>query len=123
MFDLVAVGSLHLPCGCRAAGSDDAADLLRLRLPYSMRLNGHARIENGYCDACRANFAVFSGALAIVLFGLSIFIYGLVRSHLQHEAVERTSAVLDALVAAVEFTPKGLVWEPEDRRLEFGPAA
>jgi heavy metal sensor kinase len=65
----------------------------------------------------------FLGALAIVLFGLSIFIYGLVRSHLQHEAVERTSAVLDALVAAVEFTPKGLVWEPEDRRLEFGPAA
>ena len=63
----------------------------------------------------------FLGALAVVLSGLSISIYVLVRSHLQHEAVEQTSSVLDALVAAVEFTPGGLEWEPEERRLVFGP--
>jgi two-component system, OmpR family, sensor kinase len=63
----------------------------------------------------------FLGALAVVLVGLSLSIYILVRSHLQREAIEQTSSVLDALIAAVEFTPTGLEWEPQERRLAFGP--
>jgi two-component system, OmpR family, sensor kinase len=60
----------------------------------------------------------FLAALAVVLAGFSAGLYLLVRDHLSREADTRALGTLDSLAAAVEDSPEGLEWEPQERRAE-----
>src|SRR5262249_33655179 len=62
-------------------------------------------------------------ALALVLIGLSTALYLLARSYLQRQDDERLAATLNTLVAAAEIGSEGVVWDPAERRLNFGGAA
>jgi len=64
----------------------------------------------------------FLATLALVLFGFSATLYFLARSYLDRQSEERLEAALNTLVAAVEFRPDGLEWEPAERHLNLGPA-
>jgi signal transduction histidine kinase len=59
----------------------------------------------------------FLAALAAVLVGFSGSIYYLAHSHLVHQLDSVTEAALDTLNAAIESGPKGLEWEPNERKL------
>ena len=61
----------------------------------------------------------FLGILAVVLLGMSISIYVLVRSHLFHSVDARSDAATDTLQASIEFDANGLEWESNIRHLEF----
>jgi signal transduction histidine kinase len=62
----------------------------------------------------------FLGALALVLAGFSVTLYLAASSYLQRQTEERLDGALATLVAAVEFGPGGLEWEPQERRLNMG---
>ena len=59
----------------------------------------------------------FLAALAVVLVGFSGSIYYLAHSHLVRQLDAVTEAAIDTLNAAIESGPKGLEWEPNDRKL------
>jgi heavy metal sensor kinase len=61
----------------------------------------------------------FLGILAVVLLGMSISIYALVRSHLLHSVDARCDAASDTIQASIEFDANGLEWESNIRHLEF----
>jgi signal transduction histidine kinase len=55
--------------------------------------------------------------LAVVLMAFAGSAYGLMRTVLFRQLNAQSTALLDALVAAVEIEPNGLDWEPELRKL------
>lgn len=59
----------------------------------------------------------FLTALAGVLGGFSVGLYLLAQHHLARQLDERASAALDSLVAAVEWEPEGMEWEPAQRKI------
>jgi heavy metal sensor kinase len=66
----------------------------------------------------------FLTTLALVLVGFSVTLFLFVRLYLHRQSEERLDAALNALVAAVEIGPDGLLeWEPTQRHLKLGPAA
>jgi two-component system OmpR family sensor kinase len=62
----------------------------------------------------------FVGALALVLAGFSIALYAIADNYLLGQAKDRLDAAVATLVAAVEFEPGGLEWEPAERRVSLG---
>ena len=64
----------------------------------------------------------FLAALALVLAGFSLALYGLARGHLQRQSDERLAAAVNTLVAAAEVAPEGVVWDRAERRLAMGGA-
>jgi two-component system, OmpR family, sensor kinase len=62
----------------------------------------------------------FLGALGLVLVGFSTSLYALASKYLHRQADERLEAALNTLVAAAEFGPDGVEWEPKERSLSFG---
>jgi signal transduction histidine kinase len=62
----------------------------------------------------------FLAALAAVLIGFSLTLYGLMRTHLYAQLDERLEAAMTALVAAVEVHPRDVQWEPLERQLVVG---
>ncbi len=57
--------------------------------------------------------------LAVVLAAFAGSAYGLMRTILFRQLSERSTAMLDTLVAAAEIEPDGIDWEPEKRKLLF----
>jgi heavy metal sensor kinase len=64
--------------------------------------------------------AFFLGALALLLGGFATTLYLVERSTLNRRVDEHLDAAMHTLVAAVEFTPKGLEWEPNQRLVWHG---
>lgn len=64
--------------------------------------------------------AFFLGALALLLGGFATTLYLVERSTLNRRANEHLDAAMHTLVAAVEFTPRGLEWEPNQRLVWHG---
>jgi heavy metal sensor kinase len=64
--------------------------------------------------------AFFLGALALLLAGFTATLFLLARSHLQRQVGERLEGALHTLVAAIEFNPEGLEWEPNQRLVTLG---
>jgi signal transduction histidine kinase len=62
----------------------------------------------------------YVSAIAAVLIGFSIALYGMASKHLHRQADERLEAAINTLTAAAEVEPNGVTWEPEERRLMFG---
>jgi len=62
----------------------------------------------------------FLGALGLVLVGFSASLYVLASKYLHRQADERLEGALNTLVAAAEFGPEGVEWEPKERSLSFG---
>ena len=58
-------------------------------------------------------------ALAAVLVGFSLALYGLAYVHLHRQDQERMNAALDTLAAAAEIHPDGVEWEPNERRIRI----
>jgi heavy metal sensor kinase len=67
--------------------------------------------------------AFFLAALALVLLGFSVTLYGLARVYLYRQADERLMAALDTLSAAAEVERDGVEWEPRERHLTLGQDA
>jgi two-component system, OmpR family, sensor kinase len=59
--------------------------------------------------------AFFLAALAVVLVGFSAALWLLAREYLHHEMDEHLEAALQTLIAAIEFDPAGLEWEPNQQ--------
>jgi heavy metal sensor kinase len=62
----------------------------------------------------------FAATLAVVLAGFSTSLYLLARYQLHEETNARLDAALHTLIAAVEMSPDGVEWEPDQRRLKLG---
>jgi signal transduction histidine kinase len=62
----------------------------------------------------------FLAALALVLAGFSIALHAIGGNYLLGQARDRLDSAMDTLVAAVEFEPGGLEWEPAERRFFTG---
>jgi len=62
----------------------------------------------------------FLAALALVLLGFSIGLFGLASRYLHRQVDERLDAALNMLAAAAEVTSAGVEWEPQERTLSFG---
>jgi heavy metal sensor kinase len=67
--------------------------------------------------------AFFLGALALVLVGFSLTLYGLARVYLYRQTDERLAAALDTLSAVAEVGRDGVEWEPHERHLTLGQDA
>jgi heavy metal sensor kinase len=66
----------------------------------------------------------FLATLALVLGGFSATLILIVRMHLHRQSDERLEAALNALVAAIDIGPDGLLeWEPSQRQVKLGPEA
>ena len=59
----------------------------------------------------------FLTALAVVLVGFSTAIYFVAHNYLNHQLETRLIAIVDTLTAAAEIEPKGVQWEPDERRI------
>lgn len=62
----------------------------------------------------------FLTALAVVLAGFSLALYGLAERHLRRQSGDQLAAALNMLVAAAEIAPEGVVWDRAERRLAMG---
>jgi signal transduction histidine kinase len=62
----------------------------------------------------------FLAALGAVLVGFSVALYALAAGYLNRQVDERLDAALATLVAAAEFGPFGVEWEPGERVLALG---
>jgi signal transduction histidine kinase len=62
----------------------------------------------------------FLAALAVVLVGFSVALYGLAAGDLRRQVDERLDAALATLVAAAEIGPGRVEWEPGERALGLG---
>src|SRR6516165_8866505 len=67
--------------------------------------------------------AFFLAALALVLVGFSLTLYGLARVYLYRQVDERLAAALDTLSAAAEVERDGVEWEPGEHHLTLGQDA
>jgi signal transduction histidine kinase len=66
--------------------------------------------------------AYYLGSVAAVLAGFSTALYVVAQDHLYRQADERLDAGLNTLGEAVEVTPDGVEWEPNERTLRLSPA-
>ncbi len=64
--------------------------------------------------------AFFLAALAAVLLGFSTALFLSAWSYLNRQVDDRLQAALAVLAAAVEITPGGVEWEPQERELPLG---
>jgi heavy metal sensor kinase len=64
--------------------------------------------------------AFFLAALALVLVGFSLTLYGLARVYLYRQTDERLASALDTLAAAAEVERDGVEWEPREHHLTLG---
>ncbi|MGC4004820.1 MAG: sensor histidine kinase N-terminal domain-containing protein [Pirellulales bacterium] len=64
--------------------------------------------------------AFFFGALAILLLGNSLLIYGVARYWLTHRFDKQLQSTLNTLVAAVEVEDDDVKWEPSDHVVTLG---
>jgi len=65
----------------------------------------------------------FLAALAVVLIGFSATLYGLARVHLFRQVDAQSTAIVDAMTAAVDVEPDGLEWEASERLFKPEQAA
>ena len=65
--------------------------------------------------------AFYLGSVAAVLAGFSAALYVVAQDHLYRLADERLDAALNTLGAAVEVTPDGVEWEPNERAVRLSP--
>ena len=67
----------------------------------------------------------YLGSLVVLLTGFSVTLYILAKDHLQQQSNERLESVLNTLSAAVEISPDGVEWEPNqhDVRIVAGTTA
>jgi heavy metal sensor kinase len=65
----------------------------------------------------------FLAALAVVLIGFSGALYLVANIYLQRQDEQRLAAALNAMVAAAEVGPEGVVWDLTERRLSLGEHA
>ena len=61
--------------------------------------------------------------LGVVLIGFSAAFFFIAKNYIQRQATERLDSAMNTLVAAVEISPDGVEWEPDQRALAFSPAA
>lgn len=59
-------------------------------------------------------------ALAIILVGFSVTLYGVSRYYLSHQFDRRLNATLNTLVAAIEVEDDDVKWEPTDHTVTLG---
>ncbi len=64
--------------------------------------------------------AFFLAALALVLVGFSLALYGVAHVYLHRQLDERLSTTLDTLAASFEINADGIEWEPQERLILLG---
>ena len=61
----------------------------------------------------------YLASLIVLLGGFSVTLYLVAEGHLQRQSNERLESALNTLSAAVEVTPDGVEWEPNERTLRI----